>query len=263
MSNNTFNAKRFQLLFKQHFIHHGQFLWLAAVAYIGVVFIVLTIGQLGNDLKPHGLEAFQAFMIGFFIVFSVLYVGHSFPAFRSKESTIPYLMTPASTLEKFLFELVIRIVLILVMLPILYWVTFNLHGYFFAIFVEHDFSPIGMQHLVTLDDDVPPEYLWRVYAIITGGVLFALSIAFAGSAMFDKQPLVKSLFSVAVIVAIFGVYSYLVVEVMGVGRYNPPDRMIFVPLEEKTLLSSVALVLFLSTAVFLFVAFRKLKEREV
>jgi hypothetical protein len=263
MSNNIFSGKRFQLLFKQHFIHHGQFLWLSAVAYMGVIFIMLTVVQIASDLKPHNLESFQGFLIGFFIVFSMLYVGHSFPAFRSKESTIPYLMIPASTLEKFLFELVIRIVLILVTLPLLYWLTFNLHGYFFAIFTDGDFSPVGMQYLVMLDDDAPDNYLFVIYAIITGGVLLGLSVAFAGSAMFDKQPLVKSLFSVAVIVAFFGLYSYFVVEILGVGRYNPPDTMMLVPLEEKKLLTTIAVLLFLSTAVFLFVAFRKLKEREV
>jgi hypothetical protein len=263
MSNNTFSWKRFQLLFKQHFIHNAQFLWLAAVAYVGVIFIVLSIVQVGNDFKSHNLESFQGFMIAFFIVFAMLYVGHSFPAFRSKESTIPYLMIPASSFEKFLFEFVIRIILILVTLPLLYWITFNVHGYFFAIFTEENFQSIGLQYLVRLDDDAPENYLFIIYSIITGGVLLALSVAFAGSAMFDKQPLVKSLFSVAVIIAFFGGYSYIVVEHLGVGRYNPPDHMMLVPLKEINALRSIAVVLFVSTAVMLFVAYRKLKEREV
>lgn len=100
MSNNIFNAKRFGLLFKQHFIHNGQFLVLSAVAYIGVIFIVLSFTQVGNELKPHDLNNFQGFLMAFVTVFGILYVGHSFPAFRSKESTIHYLMIPASVPEK-------------------------------------------------------------------------------------------------------------------------------------------------------------------
>lgn len=263
MSNNTFSGKRFQLLFKQHFIHHGQFTLLSTVAYIGVIFIVLSITQMGNDLTPHKLGEFQAFLIGFVTVFGILYVGHSFPAFRSKESTIPYLMLPASTLEKFLFEFVVRIGLVLITLPVLFWATFNVHGFFFNVFTEKPFDPVGIQHLVKLDEDVPPQFLFILYALIVGGVLFVLSVAFTGSAMFDKQPLVKSLFSVAVIIMLFAGYSYIVIEHLGVGRYNPPDQMMLVPSEERGVMSLFSVAFFIGTVVMLFVAFRKLKEREV
>lgn len=259
MSNNIFSRKRFQLLFKQHFIHNAQFLLLSTGAYVGVIFIVLSIVQVGDNLRPHDLNNFQGFLIGFVTVFGILYVGHSFPAFRSKESTIYYLMLPASALEKFVFEFVSRIGIILLTLPLLYWVTFHLHGYFFSIFTDAIFEPIGIQYLIKIDDDVP----LLIYALVTGGMLFALSLAFTGSAMFTKQPLVKSLFAVAMVVMFFGGYSYIVIEHLGVGRYNPPERMLLVPLQETNALKAATTALFAGTLVMLFVAFRKLKEREV
>lgn len=262
MSNNIFSRKRFLLLFKQHVIHQAQLLLLSTGAYVGVIFIVLSIAQVGNDLQPHGLENFQGFLIGFVTVFGILYVGHSFPAFRSKESTIYYLMTPASVLEKFVFEFVSRIGIILLSLPLLFWVTFHLQGYIFSIFTVEVFNPIGMQNLVIIDD-VPADYQFLIYSLVTGAVLFALSLAFTGAAMFTKQPLVKSLFAVAVIVMFFVGYSYIVIEHLGVGRYNPPDRMLLVPLHEDSALQAVTVALFAGTVVMLFVAFRKLKEREV
>jgi hypothetical protein len=263
MSNNIFNAKRFQLLFKQHFIHNGQFLLLSVGAYVGVIFIVLSLTQAGNDMAPHGLANFQGFLIGFFMVFGLLYVGHSFPAFRSKESTLHYLMIPASLLEKFVFEFVSRIGIILLTLPLLYWITFNLQGYFFTIFTGQIFESIGIQNIVKLDDDVPAEYKSVIYLVITGWIFFVLSLAFTGAAMFTKQPLVKTLFAMAVVVSLFGAYSYLVIEHLGVGRYNPPERMLLVPLKEDNALMAGTAALFASTAVMLFVAYRKLKEREV
>lgn len=262
MSNNIFSRKRFLLLFKQHVIHQAQLLLLSTGAYVGVIFIVLSLAQVGNDLQPHGLENFQGFLIGFVTVFGILYVGHSFPAFRSKESTIYYLMTPASVLEKFVFEFVSRIGIILLSLPLLFWVTFHLQGYIFSIFTVEVFNPIGMQNLVIIDD-VPADYQFLIYSLVTGAVLFALSLAFTGAAMFTKQPLVKSLFAVAVIVMFFVGYSYIVIEHLGVGRYNPPDRMLLVPLHEDSALQAVTVALFAGTVVMLFVAFRKLKEREV
>ena len=81
--------------------------------------------------------------------------------------------------------------------------------------------------------------------------------------MFTKQPLVKSLFAVAVVVMFFAGYSYIVVAHLGVGQYNPPDRMVLVPLKEGNVLRAVTIAFFAATAVMLFVAFRKLKEREV
>jgi hypothetical protein len=242
-------------------IHNSQFLGLSTVAYIGVIFIVLSIAQAGNDMRPHGQEAFQGFLVAFVTVFGVLYVGHSFPAFRSKESTINYLMIPASVLEKFIFEFVSRIGIILLSLPLLYWITFHLQGYVFTMFTDDTFMPLGIHHLVKLD--VPENYELLIYSVITGGVLFVLSLAFTGAAMFTKQPLVKSLFAVALIVMFFVGYSYIVIEHLGVGQYNPPEHMMLVPLEENNALMSVSVALLASTIVMLFVAFRKLKEREV
>jgi hypothetical protein len=262
MSNNIFNAKRFGLLFKQHLIHNAQFLLLSIGAYVGVIFIVLSLVQIGNNFKPHPFENFQIFLAVFVTVFGILYVGHSFPAFRSKESTITYLMMPASALEKFLFEFLSRIGIILLTLPFLYWVTFHLQGYFFTILTDQVFESVGLQYVVKLEG-IPPGYEFLLYSMITGGVFFSLSLAFTGAAMFTKQPLVKSLFAVAMVVMFFGAYSYIVIEHLGVGAYNPPDHMLLVPLKEDTTLMAVTIALFAATAVMLFVAYRKLKEREV
>lgn len=259
MSNNIFSGKRFQLLFRQHFIHNAQFLLLASGAYVGVIFIVLSLAQIGNGLQPHQFEIFQAFLITFVSVFGILYVGHSFPAFRSKESTISYLMLPASALEKFLFEFVSRILIILLMLPLLFWITFHVQGYFFTMFTEEIFKSVGIQYLVKIDDDVPG----LIYCLISGGVLFVLSLALTGSAMFTKQPLVKSLFAVAMLVMFFVGYSYIIVEHVGVGRFNPPDSMVLIPMDEEPALTFVTLALYAASAVMLFVAYCKLKEREV
>lgn len=262
MSNSIFSGKRLVLLYRQHIIHNTEVLLLSTVAYIGVIFIVLSLAQVGNNLQPHDLESFQGFLIGFVAVFGILYVGHSFPAFRSKESTVNYLMVPASVLEKFVFEFISRIALAILVLPLLYWATFHLQGYFFTIFTDGMFQPVGMQHLVKIE--VPEaDYEVVIYALITSGVLLAFVLAFTGAAMFDKQPLVKSLFAVAVVVMFFTGYSYIVLEHVGVGRYNPPDNMFLVPFDEVKILRLISIALIVTIIIMLFVAFRKLKEREV
>lgn len=261
MSNNIFYGKRFLLLCRQHFIHNTNFLVLSTVGYVGVVFIVLSIAQVSNDVRPHELELFQAFLIGFVTVFGIIHAGHSFPAFRSKESTINYIMLPASVAEKFLFEFISRIATTLLILPLLYWVTFHLQGYFFNIFTDEIFRPIGLEYLVTME--VPEGYHLLIYTLVSAGVLLALVLAFTGATMFTKQPLVKSLFAIAVIVMFFISYSYVVVMYLGVGKYNPPATMFLVPTDEDNVLKLMSFAFIATTMIMLCVAFMKLKEREV
>lgn len=261
MSNNIFSWKRFALLWKQHFIQNGQLLMLSTVAYVGVIFIVLSVAQLASDLEPHNLGSFQVFLVGFVTVFGVLWVGHSFPAFRGKESTISYLMVPASVPEKFLFELASRIGLMILVLPILYWTTFHVQGYLFTMFTEKSFDAVGVQYLLKID--VQPEDAPYVYTITTAGSVLALVLVFAGSAMFTKQPLVKSLFSVAVVILFYVLYTYVVLSHLGLEEYNPPEAMILLPDDEAVAFKLVSAGLIGTIAVMLFVAYRKLKEREV
>lgn len=261
MSNNTLSWRRFQLLFNQHLIHNGQLLLLSLVAYVGVIFIVLSIAQFSNGLRPHDLDMFRGFLVGFVTLFALLYVGHSFPAFRSKESTISYLMVPASTVEKFIFEFVIRILFVLVALPLVYWLTFHLHGFFFTIFTDEPFLPVGIQYLVKID--IEEQYYLLIYSISTAGVLLTLSLVFTGAAMFDKQPLVKTLFVVAIAIMFFVGYSFIMMTQFGLEKYTLPQSMYLVPLDEVLALKLAFVGLTASALIMLFVAYRKLKEREV
>ena len=261
MSTNRFNSTRFWLLFKQHFLHHSQYLLLSVGAYVGVIFIVLSFAQI-NELQPHNAIHFQELMAVLVPMFGILYVGHSFPAFRSKESTIHYLMIPASALEKFAFEFVSRIGITLLALPVLFWITFHLQGYFFSMFTGSAFEPVSIHYLVWIED-LPNDYQFVIYALITGGILFALSLAFTGAAMFTKQPLIKTLSSVGLIMLFFVGYSYIVIEPLGLGNYHPPEPMWLLPLQEYSALKVVAVALYAGAVLMLFIAYRKLKEREV
>ena len=262
-NNNTFNGKRFLLLFKQHFIHNNKLLLYSTVAYVGVVFLLLSLVQTAEDFRPHNLESFRGFLIGFVLVFGILYVGYAFPAFRSKESSINYLMVPGSVLEKFLFELVSRIGLILVLLPFLYWITFNIQGYFFTLFTKYAFEPIGLQFLAKVEMPSEVDSLFWFVTLIVSGVVLGFVLPFTGAAMFSKQPLVKTLFAIALIIIFYSAYTYLIVEKLGVANYKPNDSMWLIPSNEAGAFQFFGIALILANLVMLFVAYRKLKEREV
>jgi len=264
MSSNIFNFKRFLMLAKQHYIQNQKLLLFASVAYVGVIFLLLTIVQMSNDREPHDLEMFRGFIVGFVAVFGILYTGYSFPAFRSKENTINYLMVPASVLEKFLFEFVTRLSIVLILLPGLFWLTFHFQGYFFNLFTPEKFESIGfgMATDFELPDQIQEFQSWFMTMIIAL-VMLGFVLPFTGGAMFSKQPLVKTLFAVALIVIFYVTVTYILLEPMGFGQYQPNERLWLMPHSEKGAMQFFGTLAIIGNLVILFVAYRKLKEREV
>lgn len=262
MSSNLFNGKRFLQLCKQHFLHHNQLFIMATVAYIGAIFIVLSITQIGNNLQPHNLDIFQGFLIAFVSFFGILFIGHSFPAFRSKESTINYLMIPGSLMEKLIMEFVFRIGVMILALPLLYWFTFHLQGYFFNLFTSQPFEAIGLHNIAKVDVE-EGEFPQLILLMIISAIFLSFILAFTGAAMFSKQPLVKSLFSVAIIIIFYVGYSYLILEHLNVGEYMPPEEMFLVPLTESNGLLFISTFFMVTSIFMLCVTYLKLKEKEV
>ncbi|MGK7390114.1 MAG: hypothetical protein ACNS60_07175 [Candidatus Cyclobacteriaceae bacterium M2_1C_046] len=262
MSSNIFSGRRFSLLIRQYFIHNTQLMLLSTVAYIGVIFIILSFIQMENQFIPNDHDVFLGSMIAFVAIFGILFIGHAFPAFRSKESTINYIMVPASVLEKFTFEFVIRMGVIIIALPLLYWLTFHLQGYFFTIFTDDTFEPIGLMEIAPVEISEVDHIFW-LSTLIISAVLLAFVFVFTGAATFVKQPLVKSLFAVALILAFYMGYSFIVLEVFGLGSYDPPKTMWLLPNNESVGFGLITILLVLSNLIMLYVAYRKLKEKEV
>ena len=250
------------LLFRQQLIHNSKLMIYSSAGFCGVVFLILSIGQSGNDLKPFDAEVFIQMMATFVSIFGVLYVGHSFPAFRSKEGTSSYLTVPASIFEKFLFEVLNRIVLLLIVLPFLFWLTFNMEGLFFELITYVDFDPVGFTDLRALDLQPLTESGWLQVTIAFGALLIFV-IPFTGAAIFSRQPLVKTLFSVAMIILFYTTVTYVVIEPLGLKNYEPSDSMWLFPSSEQGALKFFACLAILTNAVMLTVTFLKLKEKEV
>ena len=260
--NNTFSVKRFMRLFKQNYIHNSKFLLYAGVGYCGVVFIVLLFGQFANDMEPFGIDPFLQFLATFVAIFGILYIGYSFPSFRTKESSISYLTLPASTLEKFLFEFVNRVVMVLIVLPLLFWFTFNLEGVVFEIIGEVNFSMIGISDIKKVEIIPDEESHWLVVLITVASIL-ALVLPFAGASMFSKQPLIKTLFSIAAIIIFYFGVTYIVVEPLGLHKYRTNESMWLVPFTQYRALIYFTCFVIVANITMMLVAYLKVKEREV
>ncbi|MEP5611791.1 MAG: hypothetical protein ABJP45_06045 [Cyclobacteriaceae bacterium] len=262
-TNNTFKWSRFKLLFKQAAIHNSKMMLYSSVGFCGVVFMILVLSQLGNDFRPHDTDMFLGSLAGFVAIFGILYSGYSFPAFRNKENTTSYLTVPASTFEKFLFEFSSRIMLMLIVLPFLFWLTFNLEGYVFNLFGGPRFDPVGFSDLIKTP---PPEVdipFWT-FTFATAATFLIFVLPFTGAAMFSKQPLVKTLFSIALVIAFFVTYAYIVIEPLGLGDYDVDNSIMWlVPRSESGALKLATFLAVVANLTMLSVAYFKLKEKEV
>ena len=260
-ANNTFSLNRFLLLAKRHYIHNNRLMLFSIIAYCGVVFVVLSLAQLDN-LTPLDAEYFTGFLIGSTAVFGILFTGHAFPAFRNRETATNYITLPASTLEKYVFEFIYRIGLSIVLLPILFWITFHLQGYFFQLFIEETFLPIGLTDVITMSSKDLKEPIWIPLMLISVGAL-VLTIPFAGAAFFVKQPLVKTLFSVGIIIIFYVLYVYVVFVLLGLEHYHTNDSLILIPNEEQAAFRFLFFASATGNAFMLLFAYLKLKEKEV
>ncbi len=262
-TNNTFDFRRFGLLFRQYLIHNHKTLVYSLVGYSGVVFMVLFIAQLGSEGQPNGIGTFLPMLVAAVITFGLLHAGYSFPAFRSREKSFGYLTLPASSLEKFLFELVTRVALLLIVLPLLYWLMFNVQGWVFELFSRKtEFTSIGMSDFRAMDISPVNERPW-LQVVIIGGALLTFVLPFTGAAMFNKQPLVKTIFAVALIFLFYFGMAYIIIEPLGLHNYRVDESMWLVPNNDSQITTLFGVLMIAANLVMITVAYLKLKEKEV
>ena len=253
--NNIFSFARFGILCKQSFIHNFRLTITSLIGFVGGLFILLLAIQIVNGFRPDDERFFFQLFLGVFSITAIICTGTSFPNLRTKESTVSYLMLPASAFEKFLIEFLGRIVLFILIIPLVYWGVYNLEGYIVNLFLpvfSFEGQSLGLPQTANV----------RITIFTFTGGLLLLIIPFTGATVFVKNPLVKTLFAVAIIFFfnLFLVYFFL--EILKFQRYYPTTPILFVRHLEDGLLAMIIGSMILNIG-FLAAAYFKLKEREV
>jgi hypothetical protein len=99
--NNTFNIKRFTLLFKKHTIEHAKTYLLSVIVLMGLIFIALGF----NSYTNRGLLDKDAQMLTFMFILLAggsIFTSMGFIDLGDKKKAIPFLTLPASHFEKYL-----------------------------------------------------------------------------------------------------------------------------------------------------------------
>ena len=259
--NNYFDFSRFARLYKHQLLLNSRLILFGTLGYCGSIFIIMFLMHLSNEGSTINIKSFVPMMYVFVIGFGVLYNGYSFKSLRSKESSISFLLLPATLTEKFLLEFINRIVLSFIFLPILFWFTFNTIGVFFDVIDEINYEFISIVDLY--DYSVEENRNFPIFRIITPLILLIYIVPFTGATIFGKQPLIKTLFTVTILVFSYAGLIYFLAEVIGLNNYVIHENNIFFPEGKEPAVLFFEIVLWLSNLIFISVAYLKIKEKEV
>ena len=257
-TNQIFSLKRFCNYTASNLtLHYRQLLLMTGAVSAGLLLFLSFLMLVNHSWNENQWIPFLIFVVP---VAGLLYVGSAFPALRSREKTIGFLMIPVSSFEKFLYEFIERIVLFCVFFPILLYLVGNLaFGIIEAIkhSMDINFSAESLSYLQFFEKVMPEEGV----NLIVLGSLAALSLAFAGAVVFRKLPLIKTIIFVCAV--LFSIVGYIVLIFEKMHLNQPWLEPFFQNLEKHKIFTLFAVLLFIFILIILSYAFSKLKEKEV
>lgn len=198
----------------------------------------------------------SVFLFAFFVG-CVIWCGHAFPAFRSKERSMDYLITPSSTFEKFLFEFINRILIYMIGFPIFYWIFTNLvTGIFHVYYPDYQNYKFGF-------DVLSSKLSGREITLAVSMALLAFTIPFTGATYFKKMPLLKTIIIVFFLLGLYIGFGFMMAEVLDIHEYRKASgRLLFINNEEDAKLVGICTT-WIAHATLLTISYFKLKEKEV
>jgi len=212
----------------------------------------------------------------FFIVLfggGIIYAGMSFPSFRKKEKTIVSLMVPVTALERFLYELLEKIVAFLILLPLFFQIFSS-----FAVFVRNAAEPGKVTRVEYTINNTVVNYQFFPFEYISWGsainsfeiglpfiiILFAFfvyTLAFAGATTFRKYPLIKTVVFAGALLAILVGYTLLLQKKLHL--LHPWIEPLGDTWSKESFIAFAAFILILVSLVALAYSYFKIKEKEV
>lgn len=257
-TNQLFSLKRFWTYAVSSLtLHHRQLLLMTGAVSAGLLLFLSFLMFINRNWHEHQWIPVLVFVVP---IAGLLYVGSAFPDLRSKEKTIGFLMTPASSFEKFLYEFIERIVFFCILFPILLYLVGNL-AFITTEAIKHTMGiPFDAESLSyrQFPNKILPEEGKNLLAL---GALSALCLAFAGAAVFRKFPLIKTIIFVCIVLFSIVGYFVLIFERMHLNR--PWLEPYLENLGKQNILSLFAVLLTIFILVILSYAYFKLKEKEV
>lgn len=257
--NNTFNFKRFTLLFKKHSLEHAKTYLLSTGVLAGILLLVMAL--LSYSSKGRIPEQLQAIIFLYFILGAgSIFTSLSFTDLGDKRKATRVLTLPASHFEKFLVSWIYSYVIFqLVFIGIFYlvdWVVITL-----SVPPIHD--PNQLIDLFSGNDIIK-------IAFITYAVFHAISIW--GAIVFEKLHFIKTAFVFFIyVILLIIINEWLLHSLMGKSFDGVPftaanfldGKNIKVIMATHSMKSNNWVVLAITVIIFWLSAFFRLKEKEI
>lgn len=204
-------------------------------------------------------------LILIYLMVTGAFIGTAFPALNNQIKTSNYLLAPGSAFEKYMVQFVIRIVILIPVALVIFWIGVHLAKASLVPDPSRGFDPSKIKdfHFKDLFEQVP-TLLDKIAIIVS--IFSAASLLFAGSVYFKRFALVKTL-----IVSGICFFTVILSLVVFSHLFNPAETHGF-DIELKaykitenlynTQLAAYLLGCF-SWIFFLALGYFKLKEKEV
>jgi hypothetical protein len=231
----------------------------AGSLFISLFLLHINVGT--TVLSPRTIVMVYVLTFG---VSGLLYSGSAFTGFRSKEKSIVYLMNPASRLEKFLSEYISRILVFFLVVPVVFWVVYNAETGILSM-LHHRFT-YSYHPFFVIPEHVQGPDADNFYLMILSVAFLLLTLPFTGASIFNRHPLIKTLFSVSIIFFFHLFLVYFFVEVLNFKMYNisPHEVQLYIlPTSAENAIRLFTTVSIVSCLLLTSIAFFKLKEKEV
>jgi len=179
---------------------------------------------------------------------------------RSKKESISFLMAPASIFEKYLYELLMRLVLFCLLFPVVFYVLGNFSLYVADSLKTHVESPFYRFEYFSLA--LFKGQFRDIFPLFVSIIVFVYTLFFAGATTFRRLAIVKTLaFWGGGVVVILGYIGFLNTKLN--VKYTWTECL-YDGFEHKTgfiyLLCCVSIALSMVALVY---AYFKLKEKEL
>ncbi len=197
------STKRLGLLTRQYWVYNKKLILLSLGGFTTGLFVFLYgVHTITNFTPWRWNEGFALFAF-LFTILSVAYAGFAFPGLRTKEKAHSYLMVPATISEKYLFEFLNRIILFLIVMPLLYWLVYNLEGYW-ARMLHPEFGFAGFSYF---QKEALGNPWLKVMSMFQG--LLLLTAPFLGAVVYRRYPIVKTFLWAILISVVHMILAYI------------------------------------------------------
>lgn len=241
-ADNIFNLKRFNALVRRECVMNWRFSVIGLMAVVAILVIILvmhearyinatqyTEGMSSEDYHrlyvSNLMGKLNYYIEGFFLI-GALYASMAFSGLSGRSKSVPTLMLPASTTEKYLVKWLATVPLFIAVYFLLCIVADWIRLIFVSEVYGYSNGTMPFESMLfgnTRINDIPARYGWMVLM----GFLAVQSFFLLGAVYWRKHHFIKTLASVGVIAAIYiGFGTFIMDTFSDPGKiYTDPEFM--------------------------------------